>query len=533
MANKKTNKALVDASLEIGSTEIQEVTPEVKARPMNVAVSELLNNLDNPWTEIPKFKSLTSTYDAYVKNIQHCKFFYRTEPLVSTVIDKLVEIGINDLTFSKNGLSDNEYRVFTAFKPKLMEFAEQMATEYLLTGLVVPEISYAAADKDFIFSLGVKKYNSLVLPDSMWVRDSSTVKIYTSMIADKPSYFVKIPETLISFINNGGKYPDGKEDKVLYELLLRHYKDFVALVKKGEKEVLLENPNIFRRKYTTDNQYPIPYVSSSLEALHHKRKLRRMDYSIIDKVISAIMHVKIGNDNFPITESDQDLGYVEDIRNQLRMRGTNQQTLERIFQLITNHTVEIDWVFPNTDALLDTEKYADINQEILFGLGFPRVLITGEAFKSGTSDSEIATLSPIKTAENFRAKILEVIKDICIQVSQRNGFTKVPLVQFKSINLHKFQDFLSGLIQLYNSAAISRTSLGNEFGYDFDNEADLMAKEKEKLESLGLQEFGPSPNSKTPILGNDGQPETPAEENNQTKNKKTTIKKPSKPKAGE
>jgi hypothetical protein len=505
------------------------VTPlEPKAR--HLAVSDLLNNLDNPYTEIPKFKTTVRAYEDYVKTIQHCKFFYRAEPLVATVIDKLVEIGINDLTFSKNGLSDNEYRVFTAFKPKLLEFAEQMATEYLLTGLVVPEISYSAADKDFVFSLGVKKYNSLILPDSMWVRDSSTIKIHMPMIADKPSYFAKIPESLIQFINNGGKFADGKEDKLMYEFLLKHYKDFVALVKKGEKEILLENPNIFRRKYTTDNQYPIPYVASSLEALHQKRKLRRMDYSIIDKVISAIMHVKIGNDTFPITESDQDLGYVEDIRSQLRMRGTSQQTLERIFQLITNHTVEIDWVFPETDALLNTEKYADINQEILFGLGFPRVLITGEAWKSGTGDSEIATLSPIKTAENFRARVLEVIRSVCIQISQRNGFTKVPLVQFKSINLHKFQDFLAGLIQLYNSAAISRTSLGNEFGYDFSNEADLMAKEKEKLEALGLQEFGPSPNSKIPELGNDGKPQTPGEENN---NKPKPTKKPSKPKAGE
>lgn len=491
----------------------------------NFAVSELLNNLDNPWTEVPNFKSITRSYENYVKTVEHCKFFYRTEPLVSTTIDKLVEIGINDLTFSKNKLSENEYRVFTAFKPKLMEFAEQMATEYLLSGLVIPEVSYAAVDKDFIFSLGVKKYSSLILPDSMWVRDATTVKIYTSMIGDKPSYFVKIPESFIQFINNKGKYADGKEDKELYEMLLRHYKDFVASVNKGEREILLENDNIFRRKYTSDNQYPVPYIASSLEALHHKRKLRRMDYSIVDKVISAIMHVKLGSDEFPISETDADMGYVEDIRSQLRMRGTSQQTLERIFQLITNHTVEINWVFPDTKALLDTEKYSDINQEILFGLGFPRVLITGEAQKSGTSDSEIATLSPVKTAENFRAKILEVIKDICIEISKRNGFTSVPTVQFKSINLHKFQDFLSGLIQLYNSAAISRTSLGNEFGYDFNAEADLMSQEKDKLESLGLQEFGPSPNSRDPNLGGDTQPQTPKEENN---NKQKSTKKPAK-----
>lgn len=497
----------------------------------HIAVAEeLLINTDNPWTEIPRFKTAVRTHEEYTKTVNHCKFFYRTEPLVSTVIDKLVEIGINDLTFSKNKLSENEYRIFTAFKPKLLEFAEQMATEYLLSGLVVPEISYSAANKDFIFSLGVKKYNSLILPDSMWVRDPTTIKIYTSMIADKPSYFVTIPPALLTFLQNKGKYSDGKEDKKLYELLVKHYPEFVKAVLEGEREILLENNLIFRRKYTSDNQYPIPYASSSLEALHHKRKLRRMDYSIIDKVISAIMHVKIGSDEFPVTESDDDMGYVDDIRQQLRMRGRNQDVLERIFQLITNHTVEINWVFPDTATLLDVNKYNDINQEILFGLGFPRVLITGEAQKSGTSDSEIATLSPIKTAESFRSRVLEVIRDICIQISKENGFTSVPTVEFKSINLHKFQDFLNGLIQLYNSAAISRTTLGNEFGYDFMAEVDLLEKEKKELESRGLQEFGATPNSRNPLLtdGQDpsNQPNQGGGGNSQTEKKPSKAKKP-------
>jgi len=483
-------------------------TAEVeKPKTINLAFSELLEKTDNPWTEIPKFITTTRAYDDFVKSVNHCRFFYKTEPLVSTVLDKLVEIGINDLVFSKNKLSDNEYRVFLSMKPRLLEFAEQMATEYLLSGLVVPEISYASVDKDFIFSLGVKKYSRLILPESMWVRDPTTVKIYTSLLGDKPSYFVKIPEGLAYFLKSKGKYADGKEDKALYELLLKYYPEFVAEVLKGTKEILLENSNVLRRKYTSDNPYPIPYANSALEALHHKRKLRRMDYSIIDKVISAIMHVKVGDADFPISDSDEDQEYIAQLRNQLRMRGKNEDVLERIFQLITNHTVEINWIFPNTEALLNVEKYSDINQEILFGLGFPRVLITGEAQKSGTSDSEIATLSPLKTAEGFRRKILEVVRDICVEVSKKNGFTSVPSVAFKSINLHKFQDFLNGLTKLYDAAAISRTSLGNEFGYDFSAEADLMEEEMNTLRGKGLSEFGATPNSKNSVLLDEGQTE--------------------------
>lgn len=487
----------------------------------NIALSELLEKTDNPWTEIPKFKSTVRVFDDYVKTVNHCRFFYRTEPLVSTVLDKLVEIGINDLIFFKNKLSENEYRVFLAIKPKLLEFCEQMAMEYLISGFVVPEVGYGAVDKDFIFSLGVKKYSRLELPDSLWVRDPTSVKIYTSMLADKPSYYVKVPEGLLNFIRSKGKYADGKEDRALYELLITYYPEFVAEVVEGKTEIFLENDNIIRRRYTSDNPYPIPYVQSALEALHHKRKLRRMDYSIIDKVISAIMHVKIGSDEFPISQTKEDEQYVEDIRTQLRMRGRNESVLERIFQLITNHTVDINWVFPETTALLDTEKYNDINQEILFGLGFPRVLITGEAFRSGTSDSEIATLSPLKTAESFRRQILEVIKDVCTEISKRNGFKSVPTVQFKSINLHKFSDVLNGLIKLYDSSAISRTTLGKEFGYDFGAEVDIMEEEMNELRARDLSEFGPTPNSKNSVLLEEGQTNSPTK-------KPATAKKPKK-----
>lgn len=496
------------------------VEPKIKGL---AVAAELLEKTDNPYTEIPKFKTTTRNYDDFQKCMTHSRFFYKVEPLVSTVVDKLVEIGINDINFSKGKVTDNEFRIFQALKPRLLEFAEQMATEYLLSGLVVPEIGYQKIDKEAAFALGVKKVTSLEIPDSMWVRDPSTIKIRTSLATDKPTYLVKIPTDLISFIKSGGQYPDGKKDERLYDILISQFKEFVDAILAGETEIVLENDQVFRRKYTSDNPYPIPYIQSALEALHHKRKLRRMDYSIMDKVISAIMHVKIGDKDFPITQSEEDQEYVEAIATQLRMRGRNEQVLERIFQLITNHTVQIEWIFPETATLLNVDKYNDINQEILFGLGFPRVLITGEAQKSGTSDSEIATLSPLKTAEEFRRKIIRVIQNICVEVAKRNNFSGVPTVAFAAINLHKFQNFLEGLRMLYDTASISRTSLGEYFGVDFDTEVDLMEKEMKTLREKGLSEFGATPNSKNSVLLNE-QGGNPSGQNGDKKTEKPVKK---------
>lgn len=471
------------------------------------AVSEFGSTTTNPWTDARKSMDKPYDFDKFVETANLCRFFYRTEPVVSTVINKLVEIGINDLVFSKNKLSDNEFRVFKALKPRLLEFAEQMAQEFLLSGLVVPEVGYRKInDKNFIFSLGVKKYSSLTLPDSLSVRDPRTIKIYTYWLSDKPSYFIKIPDDVIAFVRNKGKFSDGKEDKELYDLLKKFYPEFVKQIEAGENEVPLENDFILRRKYTSDNPYPIPYISSSLDALQHKRKLRRMDYSLIDKVISAILHVKVGSDEFPLTDSPEDVESLNELRAQLRMRGNSEQLMERIFQLLTNHTVSLEWIFPNADILRDTDKYSDINQEILFGLGFPRVLITGEAARTGTSDPELAMIAPIKTMENFRSKIIEVIRNICVEVAIRNNFKSAPQVEFKTLNLHNFKDFIEGLSKLYDTSSLSRTDLARIYGIDFLEQLEKLEQENKELTARNIPLYGPNPfSANSPVQTNENQ----------------------------
>jgi hypothetical protein len=470
-------------------TELESIPKELK---MVVASISQINSA-NPWVSKIDEAATKADLDIFQGLVNECRFFYRNEPLVATTINKMIDIGINDLVFSKNGLTDNEFKVFLSLKSKLIEFAEAMALEFLLSGLVVPEVSYGKIKKEDIKDYGIKKYDSLVVPLSMWVRDPKSIKITTSILTDRPIYSVIIPADMIYFITNKGKYPDGKEDKVSFELLKKTYPEFVKLVLAGETEIVLENHNIIRRRYTTDNAYPIPYASASLDALKHKRKFRQMDYSLADKMIGAMLHVKMGSDLFPITDSEEDKKFVDDLRNQLRWRFDSKKDLERIFQLLTSHTVDVTWLLPDTKELLNIEKYSDINLEILYGLGFPRSLITGESAKSGTSDPELSMIGPVKTMENFRRKIIEVIKKICLEVAKENNFKNPPQVTFKQLNLHSFQDLLSGLSKLYETGGLSRQSYDDVLGYDFEDELDKRELEQGMIEKAGIPQVGLSP----------------------------------------
>lgn len=486
-------------------TETNKTTePSNKAK---LALSELrrLNtNIDNPWSpsDVDKMEVVDNQKN-YRQTVDACRFFYKRDPLASSVINKMVDIGINEIVFKKNGLTENEFKVFTSLKDKFREFAEEMALEYLVSGLVVPEVRYGAVTKDEVKDLGIKRYDTLRLPVSMWVRDPNSIIVNKTMISDRPTYYVEIPEDIVYFIQHEGKYPDNTSDQKLYQELLVYYPEFVEAIRGGVRKIKLENDLIFRRRVISSTPYPIPYLYSALEAMKHKRNLRRMDYTIASRVIGAIMLIKLGSDEFPVVEGDD--SQFNFIKNQMLWRDSGGRDVERIFQLFGNHTLNIEWVTPPVEVLMDDAKYRDINQDIIFALGFPKILITGETDKSNTSDPQYATMSPIKTMENFRNKITMILKQVVAEISRLNDFKSVPEVSFRPLQLSEFGTFVTALIKLYDTGNLSRESFAEFFGYSFEDELDKRKVELDKIKAAGVPEFAPQPHSNDPQMGPNGE----------------------------
>jgi hypothetical protein len=292
----------------------------------------------------------------------------------------------------------------------------------------------------------------------------------------------------------------------LYEHILAEYPEFVSQVRAGETKILLDNPLIVKSTTLTDSQYPIPYLYPALESFKHKRNIKRMDYSISARVISAILQVAVGSDEFPLTSDQED--YLVELEQKFKWRESlSGNEVERVFTLFTNHTVKIDWVFPEVDALLSEKKYDPVNRDITVALGFPRILITGETEKSFTSDPEIATLSPLSTMNAMRDQLLPIVYFIFYNMEQYNDtIIRVPEeVKFKPINLMSLQLFFDGINALYESGNLSRQSFAEAFGYDFNDEIDKRIEEQTVIEESGLQEFAPVPHSNVPGGGN-GEP---------------------------
>jgi hypothetical protein len=439
----------------------------------------------NPWTysifpasklTIDKFEMPSKWHDI----IKLCYYFYEREGLVRSVIDKQVEIGINGILITAKSLTPEEVELYKYVANNLTEFLSVAATEYYISGLIVPDVVWGTLPK---LSTGFSK--DYVVPVDVWIRDPTKVELKETPLPNHivPLWTFSSEET--QFILSGGKYSDGTEDIETFELIKKNFPDVVAKIKRGELKIPLNNKYIIRRKPLLRTPYPVPYLMAALELLLHKRNLRAMDYALISRVIDAILHIKVGNDEYPLTENDDDI--LDALESEFNSNSTASNK-QRVFQLFTNHTVELEWVIPPLEALLNTDKYDEINREILYGLGFPKFLVTGEKDKSNTGSSSSAMLSPVNSMKALRKDFINFIRSIFYDMAVKNSFSEVPTVSFAPMNLMELSDLLIIAQGLETSGVISKNSLAEIAGFDFTTEQYMRVREKELQQELFPEE---------------------------------------------
>lgn len=440
----------------------------------------------------------------YHKLIKTCRFFYKRDPIAGTVMNKMVDCAITPLSNRKSLCDDEEYEVFNALTEMLQDFFRNVCLEYLLSGLVIPHYEWARV-KGSDLSQKLNSRRRVTVPDNIWFRDPATVTVKNSVIPNKKYFFVDVDANTISFIKNKGKYPDGTVDKGTYEELVRNYPAFVAAVQqlRGTKmQIKLDDVRPILAKTLPENAYPVPYMENALESLIHKRNLRKMDYAIASRVVSAIQLIKLGDDTFPCTdEADFD-----HIKNQMNYRTSGGQQ-ERVYQLFGNHTLEIEWVFPDTEAMLNTEKYRAVEDDIIAAFGFPRTLITGETLRSNVQGgSDFAAFSPIATMETIRDRLLEWTKELYKEVRDKNADIKnYPTPQFTPMRLYKLTDLNVIGQALYLEGNISRTSRQEQVGLDFETELERKVLESKEMKEKGVEDAPVVPFS-SPQIGNPTKP---------------------------
>jgi hypothetical protein len=437
-------------------------------------------------TVTPFDNSKEYTYHEYIK---YCRYFYETDTIVGTVIERMVDMAITHLRNRRDRENKTaSVKYFDAVATYLQPYLKAMALDYFIHGMVIPEVTYETIVGNKVDeSLGRKRVQ---FPTNFWIRNVEYIELRKKPVGMERSVYIRIPQEEIDFILTKGKRKDGADDREGYNSLVREYPGYVAAVQKGQRLFLLENARPIYRKLRSYKEYPKPYLQNALFALQHKYYLKLMDRSIAARASELLRQVKVGSDKYPATD--------DDIKATETALGTASVTGDRVFNFFTNHTVEINWVTPPVDALLNEAKYVEPNADIFLALGFPRILAVGETLRSNSTDNKMASLGPISTLNDIRDSILAWIEEFYAELAEKNGFSWYPKPFFSPIALQDITALTQLAIQAQQIGAISKDTIAQLYGTTYEDEQEKIDTETE-VEPVDNNQTGVPEEQQTPV----------------------------------
>jgi hypothetical protein len=417
---------------------------------------------------------------SYHEIVKYCRYFYERDTIARTVINRMVNLAVTRLRNRKEDKDVNN-AFYDAISLKLQPFLKHMATEYFVNGMVVPAFTYKTVMMNKLDpSLSRKRVE---IPDQFWIRNAANIKLRKRPTSMDRAIYLELPQDEIMFIVNKGKRSDGTDDTAAYRELLKQHPEYVKAVQDGQRTFPIDGTNPIYCDLTSYNEYPLPYLQNALSAMQHKEYLKLMDKTIVSRSIELLRQIKVGSDTFPAT--DDDIAATQQAISEAAASG------DRVFNLFTNHTVEVSWVLPPLDALLNESKYAEPNSDIFLALGFPRILTVGESLRSNSSDSRIATLGPMTTLSELREKIIEWVKLLYEDLATRNGFTEWPDPYFSPIQFQDMTALTQFAIQAQQIGAISKDTIAQLYGSTYEEEQQKISFEVEADDTNQQQPAAP------------------------------------------
>lgn len=271
-----------------------------------------------------------------------------------------------------------------------------------------------------------------------------------------------------------------------------------------------------KRKGNAYSGWGKPYLTRSFTAVAQKRRLRALDESTIEGLINSVTIFKIGDPNVKETWSPSRISAFRALMN----------NPAATMQLVTAWDVEVEHIGPKGDILQFSDRYKDANNDILYALGVPGAILTGEGNRAGDVWASIRFL--IERLEESREEHKLFIEDIIKKILEENGYKdEKPRIRYYKPGANK-EDIKNIILALYDRGLLSSTTTLEEAGFNSDEESERRKEEKDtgKDDMLKVRElpYSPKPNPQTntqsPDKTNKKKPTKISEVNN--KGKKVT-----------
>lgn len=356
--------------------------------------------------------------------IELCQKAYANVSVFRNAIDIMSEFANTELFLEGGTKKSRDFFNEWFKKTNLTNLKDQYFREYYRSG----NIFLYRIDGKF------KADDFLELINSIAPKNGSENKVPIRYILMNP---YDIVATRASSFNNGAyekilseyemsrlQNPSTEEDKEIFDSLPR---DVQESIKQGAYntdglKIKLDPEKVSHSFYKKQDYEPfaIPFGYPVLEDINAKLELKKMDQAITRTVENVILLITMG--------AEPDKGGISPHNISAMQNLFKNESVGRV--LVSDYTTKADFVIPDLNRVLGSEKYKTLNEDIKQGL---QNVVVGEEKYGATQVKAQIFIDRLKEARN--AFLSDFLQKEIKRISKNLGFRSYPTAVFKDIDM--------------------------------------------------------------------------------------------------
>lgn len=483
-------------------------------RATGAGMSQVMNRFDpyNPtrlqymnWTSrnVPYSQAIQLPTEPH-DQMKLAMMLYQNDPIVGTVIDLMVDFACSGFENECEDPNTKKFYDDWCKEVNMDQLLEWIFLEYFRTGNVT--IYKSMNDVEVVTNKGRKssKMSGKKYPTGYTVLNPLIVWIEGSLLFNQDIVAIKVNEDLKKMVNS--------TDPGMKSITSMFPPELISGIQNGEMTVPLDPDLVTRitRRKQPYERYATPMLHKTFEACLYKQNLRMMDISTIEGLVNQLITVTIGDKDYPATDY------------QLQKLAALFQTPNKAYTIFWNHTLNVTFHKPEGIETLTADKYKEVNDDILMGLGITRVLLDGQG--SNFSTAWVSILSLMQRLEMARNLVKNWLEKEYKQIAEDNNFPACPTIRFDKLSLRDDAYMKNVILSLYDRGLLSGETVLTESGYQIDVEAARKEVQEKEYKDIFVPpnlpfsgDVPPPPDApKTPGPTNQGRPNNPGD-NNYTK----------------
>lgn len=455
-----------------------------------VASSPSLNQRNPYW---PGTYESARPYDAvpgtFKDVIRFCRSSYLQVGVVRNVFDLMIDFVCEDFKFVHPDKKVEAFFKVWAKKTMLNDAIGEFAKHFLIDNNVVVKrytaklnkpaetewMANAAPDRKIYVdqkSPGSReipiKYSFVNIMSLDWVSDESTTT------TGQKQLIFKVNPMILNKVRDA--------NSSLYQSMYKNSPDIADGIKKsGGYQLDMDKVYVAYSKKDSWDDWAVPFLYSVIADIKFKDKLRQAEIAALDGVINVIRVWKLGDHKEKILPAE---GAIDRL---IEILETN--TGGGAIDIVWDSMIDMKDYYPPVKDILGSEKYQEVDKDILVGLGIPEVLLGGGGANFSNSFIQLKTI--IERLKAVRTKITDWLDKEVQLVCKAMDIKIPPKIRFGQMNLEDENTTRKLILNLLDRGIVSVEAVLDMYGEDVAIEIERMKQEKSTFDKSGLEIKGP------------------------------------------